>query len=67
MKHLTEKSRNELMLEVAQLRFEKRNLLKELHDVLEKNNAVIKTIEQTLEETFSPQPEIINILNLLRK
>lgn len=67
MKHLTEKSRDELMLEVAQLRFEKKNLLKELHGVLEKNNTVIKNIEQALEETFSPQSELINILNTLRK
>lgn len=67
MKHLTEKSRDELMREVAQLRFEKKKLLKELSDVLEKNNTVIKNIVQTLEETFSPQPELINILNTLRK
>lgn len=66
MKHLTEKTRDELIIEVAQLRFEKNNLLKELNDILEKNNSVIETIQQTLEETFSPQPEIINILKLLR-
>ena len=67
LNHLIEKTKDELVIEVAQLRYEKKNLLNELSDLLEKHDKIIENIEQILAETFCPQPILINILKELRK